>query len=107
MFAERAGGGVALEDEGALEAADDLLEFGPELCVVALAAEHFVEEVDAVDDVFAHVRGCWSAQVVEVDEFDLEVNADSFDEDVAGVEVAVVVAAAVDLLDARDELVED
>ena len=89
--------GEALDDDGVAEAGDDVLELGAGARVAGLASEHVVEEPDAVDDVVAASGGGGLAVVVEIEESEVVVDADAADEDVAAVDVAVVVALGVDL----------
>jgi hypothetical protein len=102
-----AGGLEAGEDEGILEASNDVFNNLGLLGVGRAAADGGVEDLDEVEDVFVDLGAGRTAEIEEVEQLDVEGDALPSDHDVVVVDVAVIFASGVDGGDAAGERVEN
>ena len=107
MLAEFSGAGEAFGDNGAFESGADELGFAGVLGIAFFAAEYIVEEADRVADVVVDMFAGDFAAIEEVDDLEFEGGAFAADEDVVGVEVAVVFAGVVDHFESGGELAQE
>lgn len=91
------------DDQRSLQSAAYTLDFLWKFAVMPCAAQDIIEDSDEIADIVADVFCIGRAPIVHVDEFYSERESLTLDDDVVIVEVAVIFACAVYLLDARGE----
>ena len=99
-------GSELLENQGAFQSAADVLGFWREFGVVARAADGVVENPDQVADVVLDVFLLGRAPAEHINQLQVEAQAVALDDDVVGMQVAVVLAQMVDAADARGQRIE-
>lgn len=87
-----------LENEAWSHASTDGLDGGWLAGVTAPVPNHGVEQSDHVDDVVAPVLGGGAAEVVEINQFDVEEDTSGTHEDIPRMNVPVIFPQSVNLL---------
>jgi len=106
VFAQLPGGAEFAENKGALESAADAFDLSWLPGVVLLAPDGVVENPHQVADVVVDVFLPRRAPLEHIEQFEVKPQPVPLDDDVFGVEVAVVFAQVVDALNARRQRVE-
>jgi len=106
VFAESCDGAKSFHDQGPLQAAADVFHFRRLRRVTSGPTDRLVKDLDQRAEIVAKMFGRRATPVVHV--HDLYAKADSLavDDDVLGMQVAVVLAGAMNFFDAADQRVE-
>ena len=105
MAAQAFGGGKPSQDEAAAQTLTYGFHLGRVTCVPGGPTQYVVEDPNGIEDVFLHGVARYPPSIEEVDDLQVEANADAAHQDILAVQVAVVLARGVNALETLCECV--